>query len=139
MPRPPWTCPKCGRKLTIRNQEHVCGLYDLETHFEGKDLIGKITFEWMCKVFDSLGLYEVLPMKTTIAFASGGNLAFLTTKKRGAVLSVVLDGIVASARFYAEVPYSRTKTIYRAQIREESELDTEVEDWLRKAYSSGAK
>ncbi len=139
MPRPLWTCPKCGRTLVVPHQEHVCGLSDLEGHFERKDRIGKTAFEWMCAQFDSLGSYDILPMKTTIGFASGVNIAFLTTKRKGVEISIVLGGIVSSPRFSKEVPYSRTKTIYRLRINEVSELDEELSAWLRDAYKNGAR
>src|SRR5579862_5353412 len=73
MQRAPWTCPQCGRALGLKNQEHVCGHYDFESHFEGKDAIGRIAYDWICERFESLGPYDVLVMKTMIAFAEGVN------------------------------------------------------------------
>ncbi len=134
MNREPWTCPRCGRTLTVRNQEHVCGLYDLDGHFQRRDLLGRIAFEWMGDIFDRLGPYDVLPMKTMIAFANGVNFAFLKTKRQGAEVSVVLTRPLASHRVSGEVNYSRTKTIYRVPISSENELDPELEGWLQDAY-----
>ncbi len=139
MPKPLWTCPRCGRTLVVPNQEHVCGLHDLESHFERKDPIGKKAFDWMSDLFGMLGPHDILPMKTTIAFASGVNLAFLTTKRKGAEISIVMNGTVSSPRFCAEVPYSRTKRICRLRIYDESELDSELADWLKRAYEDGAR
>lgn len=117
----------------------MCGLSDLDGHFERKDRIGKTAFEWICAKFDSLGPYDILPMKTTIGFASGVNIAFLTTKKKGVDISIVLGGTVSSPRFSKEVPYSRTKTVYRLRINEVSELDEELSAWLIDAYKNGAR
>ena len=134
MTREPWICPNCGRSLTVRNQEHVCGLYDLEGHFERRDPLGRIAFDWICAVFEPLGAYDVLPMKTTIAFARGVNIAFLKTKRNGAEASVVLSRPLVSPRVAGEVVYSRTKTIYRIPVLEESDLDSELRGWLVEAY-----
>ena len=135
MNRQPWTCPQCGRTLQVKNQEHVCGLYDLEGHFEGKDPVGRAVFEWLCTAFEPFGEYDLLPMKTTIAFARGVNRAFLTTKRTGAEVSIVLSRALASTRVTGSVPYSRTKTIYRLVVTDETELDEELLGWVREAQS----
>lgn len=132
--RTPWTCPLCGRTLNVRNQEHVCGRYDLDSHFINKDLVGRIAFDWMCDMFDSLGEYEMLPMKTTIAFIEGVNVAFLTTKRKGAEISIVMPKPPDSPRVGALVPYSKSKTIVRFRIADARELDQELAAWLREAY-----
>lgn len=31
-----WTCPKCGRQFTNRNQSHSCGRYTVEDFLKGK-------------------------------------------------------------------------------------------------------
>ena len=136
MANDPWICPKCGRSLNIRNQEHTCGLYNLESHFERRDPLGRIAFEWICSVLDNLGPYDILPMKTTIAFAHNSNVAFLTTKRKGVEISFVLPRALSSPRISGEVIYSRSKTIYRVKTIEESELDAELDGWLREAYGA---
>jgi hypothetical protein len=45
MPATPWTCPRRGRTLRIKNQEHTCGLHTLEYHFEPKDPLNRIAFD----------------------------------------------------------------------------------------------
>jgi hypothetical protein len=78
--REPWICPKCGRTLTIRNQEHSCAQYGLEDHLVGKDPIGRAAFEWICDILDPLGPYDILPMKTMIGFAKRVNVGFIKTR-----------------------------------------------------------
>ena len=135
MSKAPWVCPQCGRSLTVRNQEHTCGLFDFEAHFEGKDPIGRIAFDWICMVLDGRGPYEVLPMKTTIAFANVVNVAFVTTKRQGVELSFVLSAGGSYPRLPKSDPYSKTKSIYRARITKSAELDEELTDLLTQAYA----
>ena len=130
-----WTCPKCGRNLRVPNQEHVCEIYRLEPHFEKRDPLGQIAFEWICDILDPLGPYQILPMKTTIGFAQQGNIAFLTTKRRGAELSFILAPGLSEPRFCGVTPYSKSKAIYRVRIAGETELDDEASEWLRQAYA----
>ena len=129
----PWRCPKCGRTLQVKNQEHVCGLYDLESHFDRKDPVGRTAFDWLCATFEPFGEFDVLPMKTTIAFARGVNRAFLTTRRTGADISLVLARALASPRVTGSTTYSRTKTIYRIFVKHKSELDEELEKWAKEA------
>lgn len=133
MARELWTCPKCGRKLYVRNQEHTCGLCDLESHFDGKDPIGRHAFDWICDLLDPLGEYDILPMKSMIAFAMPSNIAFLKTKKNGAEISFVMSRPLTATRIVAGVAYSKVKTIYRVKIVNTSELDPELRDWILEA------
>lgn len=123
----------------MRNQEHVCGLYDLEGHFERRDPLARAAFDWMCSVFEPLGPYDILPMKTTIAFARGVNVAFLKTKRVGVEISVVLSRPLGGPRVAGEVVYSRTKTIYRIPVLGEAELDPELRGWLVEAFELAAR
>ena len=129
-----WVCPKCGRRLRIANQEHVCGLFDLDSRFERKDPLGRIAFDWMLHSLGKLP-YDLLPMKTMIAFAAGeGNFAFLRTKKWGAEISLVLQEAPSGPSPFASVPYSRSKTIYRFRVGAESDLDGALRGLLLSAY-----
>jgi hypothetical protein len=49
-----------------------------------------------------LGPYDVLPMKTTIAFASVVNFAFLTTRRSAADASLMLSHPVSSPRVHEQ-------------------------------------
>jgi Domain of unknown function (DUF5655) len=133
VPREPWTCPQCGRTLTVRNQEHTCGLYDLEGHFEGKDPIAQLAFDWLCDAFKPNGPYDVLPMKTMVAFARGSNKAFLVTKRSGAEVSFVLSRPLSNPRVTGQTPYGKVKTIYRVRVSSETDLDDELLAWVREA------
>jgi hypothetical protein len=132
--RQPWNCPKCGRELRIANQEHVCGLYDLEPHFKNRDPIGQVAFDWVCDQIDPLGEYNVMPMKTFIALANGVNFAFVKTKKRGVEISLVLETIPAGSRFQLVTIYSRTKSIYKMTALDPSDLDEGLNELLQSAY-----
>lgn len=133
--RTPWICPKCSRTLGVANQEHVCELHDLSSHFDGRDPLGSAVFDWICDAFQSLGPHDVLPMKTMIAFACGVNLAMLKTKRSGAEIWLVLASRPASSRVSGVVPYSKTKAIYRVPIRKASDLDEELRGWICDAYA----
>jgi hypothetical protein len=111
----------------------------LEGHFANRDPIGRTAFDWIYSEFESLGPFEVLPMKTTIAFAQGVNLAFVTTKRSGAEISLVLPAGAVSDRFTGSVPYSRTKAIYRTRITNVTDLDDQMRAWIQEAYETGVR
>jgi len=134
MNRQPSVCPKCGRELQIANQEHVCGLYPLEPHFENRDPLGQVTFDWTCEQLGELGEFNILPMKTFIAFANHVNFAFLKTRKSGTDLSLVLDSPPTYREFQLVTVYSRTKAIYKTTLQDASELDEDLAELLASAH-----
>jgi len=120
----------------VRNQEHTCGLSDLESHFDGKDPIGRHAFDWICDLLDPLGEYDILPMKTMIAFAMPSNIAFLKTKKKGVEVSFVLGRTVDSGRIVGTVDYSKSRRIFRVIVSDTSDLDEQLGNWIREAAAS---
>ncbi len=134
-----WICPKCGRRLTIENQEHVCGLYDLEAHFSGKDPLGKAAYDFIWDTLEPLGEFDVLPMKTMIMFAYGTNLASIRTRRVGVEISIFLPLATVSHRFTDRSPYSKHKVICRVFVASPTELDEELGEWLRESYRLWAK
>lgn len=117
----------------------MCGLYDLEPHFENRDPLGLVAFDWMCDFLDPLGSYNVMPMKTFIAFANHVNFAFLKTRKSGVDLSLVLDTAPSTGDFRMVTVYSRNKAIYKTTIRDACELDERLADHLANAYRLTAR
>jgi hypothetical protein len=134
MAKEQWVCPRCGRRLCVANQEHACGVYDLESHFVGKDPIGRAVFDWVCAQSGALGSFDVLPMKTMIGFQARSNYAFLVTKKKGAELSLLLEGAASHPLLRRVDPYGPGKSFHRFRIEGEGDLDEELGLLLRKAY-----
>ncbi len=118
----------------IVNREHVCGLYDLEPHFENRDPLGRQTFDWLCGLLDRLGGYDILPMKTMIAFAHGANFALVKTRKRGVELQLVLGSVPNAERFQFVVEYSKAKSIYKTVFLGQADLNDELAQYVTTAY-----
>lgn len=130
----PWTCPQCGRRLRVKNQEHACYRYDLESHFEGKDPIAREVLNWVLSTVAEEGVVETLPLKTFVSFVAQSNFAFMHPMKKGVELSLVLAGPVSHPCLRKVDPYGARKSIFRFRIESEADLDGALTELVRQAY-----
>lgn len=133
-----WVCPACGRRLRVPNQEHSCGHYDLESHFEGRDPVGRVVFDWICQASEPLGAFEVLSMKSMIGFQARSNYAFVVAKRNGAELSLLLDEPATHPRLTRVDPYGSGKSFHRFRIESPDDLDDAMAELVASAYRANA-
>jgi hypothetical protein len=135
--RPLWKCPQCKRKFANRNQSHFCGNHDLEHHFEGKAKQVRDIYDAVLKAIKRSGPVTVLPEKTRIAFQVRMSFAQLTTRSKW------VDGHVVLARRFEQPRFRKIETIsprnhvHHFRLMSATEVDQEVEAWLREAYAVG--
>lgn len=96
-------------------------------------------------MLDGFGTFEIRTTRSQVAFRRRRGFAFLwlpVSWARGAdvlvVLSIGLDREVGSPRWKQVVHPGRTTWIHHLEIRTISELDREVEGWLREAWLAAA-
>src|SRR5476651_987517 len=76
-----WACPKCKQHFYNKNQSHSCGLYTVEQFLNGKSDVAKSLFGAFLEAYNTIGPYELHPVKTRVAllvkmrFASINKLA----------------------------------------------------------------
>lgn len=129
-----WICPRCGRRLRVANQEHTCGHFESESHFDGKDPVGRLVFEWILQGCETLGVLDVLPMKSMIGCQARSNFAFVKTRRTGVELNLLLTGPVDHPLVTKIDPYGPLKNFYRFRIRAVEDLDNELASLLERAY-----
>jgi hypothetical protein len=135
--RPLWWCPKCGRRFANGNQSHSCGRYDLESHFAGKPAKLRAIFDAVLLVVRRCGPVTVLPQKTRIAFQIRMSFAQATFRARWMDGHVVLGRRLEHPRFRRIDTISPQNHVHHFRLTAASEVDVEVEAWLREAYSIG--
>jgi len=136
--REQWVCPRCGRRLSVPKQEHACGHFDLESHFEGKDPVARVVLQWIRERSEPLGKFDILPMKTMIGFQARSNYAFLVPKKKGADLSLLLAEPASHPLLLRSDPYGPGKSFYRFWIETPADLDDALGTLLRKAFEANS-
>ena len=51
----PWVCLDCGRQFVSVNRNPLCGLYSLEDHFVGKEIIVRELYNLMFEPMKHFG------------------------------------------------------------------------------------
>jgi hypothetical protein len=132
-----WTCPKCGRAFANRNQFHFCSDVRLEDHFAGRDPEVVATFHALREAAEKSGPLKVLPEKTRIAFQVRMSFAAFSLRKHWVDGHVVLARRLESSRFRRIDLISQRNQVHVFRLHKPSEVDAEVEAWLKEAYSVG--
>jgi hypothetical protein len=135
---PLWTCPKCGKKLVVRNLSHSCVRSTVDQFFEGKDPRARIIFDAFLKLARRCGPVRADVAKTRIAFQARTRFAALDAiTKEGVLFHVWLKHQITSPRFVKVELYKPNNYVHYFRIADPKELDNEVLDWLKQSYRVG--
>ena len=130
-----WTCPNCGAKLLTRNLWHSCGRATLEEWKEGMGPRGRQLYDRFEEIIAACGEYHVAPAKTRIAFLGLVRFAGITSvSERGMSCSFALPKPLDSDRFAKVEEVVPGWWVHRLRVTEVSQLDSEVQSWLRESY-----
>lgn len=132
-----WTCPRCGRSFANRNQQHACGLLDLDRHLAGKDPEVVAIFGRLVELAERNGPVTVLAEKTRIAFQVRMSFAAFTLRRRWVDGHVVLARRLEHPRFRRVETFSPRNHLHQFRLEHLEEADEEVAAWLAEAYRVG--
>lgn len=133
-----WPCPKCGRTFANKNQSHTCRpLGELAVHFARKDPVVREIFDRVVGIVREFGPVEVLAEKSRIALHTRMSFAAFVPRVHWLDGHVVLAEQLASERFTKVEVYSPRNVLHAFRLRDPTEVDAEVADWLKRAYAVG--
>jgi hypothetical protein len=138
--RPLWTCPKCDRRFVNSNMPHSCGRYSVKDFLAGKSPHAISLYENFSAFVHACGPVRVAPAKTRIGFQV--RMIFAAVNKlsdRGLEAHVVLTRRLKNSRFRRIETMTSKCYVHHFIIRSLSDLDEEVETWLREAYQVGTQ
>ena len=133
-----WTCPKCGRMFTRRNQPHSCGDYSEEGFQEGAseealELYGRFKDE--C---GAVAPFVLAPAKRRMGFQTRRVFASINTLGRTHISGyLVLSGEFDSPKFTGVSRVCSTDVHHHFRIDGTDYFDDEFRSWLEKAYEYG--
>ncbi len=140
MPRPLWTCPKCGRQFVTPNMPHSCGHYSVEQFLAGQNPAAVALYRHFEELVAGCGPMQIAPARTRIGFQV--RMIFAAVNKlsdRGLDAHVVLTRRVDSPRFRRIEELTPRCFVHHFRIQALNELDGEVSTWLREAYQVGTQ
>jgi hypothetical protein len=138
--RPLWTCPKCLRPFINPNMPHSCGHYSVKKFLAGKSRHAISLYKHFSALVRDCGPVQIAPAKTRIGFQV--RMIFAAVNKLsdlGLDAHVVLTRRLESTRFRRIEPLTPWCYVHHFRIESLSELDEEVENWLREAYQVGTQ
>ena len=132
---PPWVCPKCERSFGRRNQSHTCAPgTTLDASFEGRPEGHRAICDTIIEHLESLGPVVVEPVDVGVFFKRSGTFGDLRHMKSRMRLMLLVSAHWESPRIVREVEVSANRMAYFIDIRDVSEVDAELRDWITEAY-----
>ena len=133
--RPLWTCPKCGAKFVTKNLWHSCGKATLDDWKARMGSRAREFYDRFERMIATCGEYHVAPAKTRIAFLGCVRFASITSlSEKGMTCGFAPPHPLSSPRFAKVEEVGRGWWAHRLRITDASQLDGEVQSWLRESY-----
>lgn len=147
-----WRCPRCGRAFERKSARHSCSVQSVTAFFAGRAQPLRL-FRALRELLSALDGVEVEVTRSQVAFKARTRFAWAWLPQKwlqGApedalVVSFALRRRLRSRRLKQVVQVGKSRWMHHAVVREEPQLDAELQGWLREAYrlasraSKGAK
>ncbi|MGI9092825.1 MAG: DUF5655 domain-containing protein [Mycobacteriales bacterium] len=138
MPKPPWTCPNCGRAFTRTGQTHVCERWTVEDHTRGKPAGIVDLFQRFVAAARTFGTVELAPVKGQVGLRGSHRIyAGAVLKPRGLEGYIDVARPIDSQRFRQVVPYTKRLWVHHFRITEPDEFDDEFVGWIGESFDVG--
>jgi len=121
--RPLWRCSRCGARFTTRNQQHSCGVFDIDALFAGRDPIVRRLFDRFVEVARASGPLTVVPQRSRIALQVRMRFAALMPQKSALRGHLVLARRCRSARFQRIDTYSPRNHVHVFRLTSDKDFD----------------
>jgi hypothetical protein len=133
--RPLWTCPKCGAKCVTKNLWHSCRKATLGEWQARMGPRAHKFYDRFERMIGKCGEYHVAPAMTRIAFMVRVRFAGITSlSEKGMTCTFAMPYPLVSPRFVKVIEIVPGWWLHRLRITEASQLDDEVQAWLRESY-----
>lgn len=138
--KPPlWKCPKCGEQFVTANIWHSCGRYSAKDLFAKSEPNVRKAFRKLARMVRAWGPVRMIPQKTRLVFMTRVRFVAVYPRKRSLEIGIELPERHPSPRFHKIESYTKKMHGHYLRIHDESQLDAEVERWLRRSYLLGAQ
>ena len=132
-PKPLWTCPRCRRQFSNRNQAHSCGQFSVEQLLDGKPQHVVDLYERIDGLIRGCGEVAVAPTKTRVLYKVRTAFASVAIGKNWLDLSFVLGRRLKSRRIKkAQEEYPGI--VHCLRVEKTADADDALADWLQEAY-----
>jgi hypothetical protein len=96
------------------------------------------TFAALKQVLERLGPFDLIPVKTMIVLAHGGNFGGIVIRKSALDVGFFLARQLSDPRVRRAERLSPRKFVHHVQLASVAEIDDELVGWLQEAYEGSA-
>lgn len=132
-----WVCPRCGAKFVSPNMSHSCGTFSFEALFAKSDpLVLELyrKFEAMVISICTEMPLTIIPQKSRVVFQIRTRFIRCMPRKSSLWIGFNFAGRVEHPRFDRIDSYYTTAHGHEIRVTSPDELDSDFEDWIRRAY-----
>lgn len=130
-----WTCPRCGRQFQKRGQSHSCKSFELSEHFRNNPA-GKSLYAGLKNaVKKKVGPFRIESLECCIHLVSTFTFAAVKIFKNKIQVDFALNRKIKSKRISRTAQMSTRRWLYVVNICDEDEIDKELLEWIREAYT----
>ena len=129
---PLWTCRKCRRRFTQKNQRHACGTGDRAGVLRNRPETVVRTYGVLEALARSLGPIEIVARERYVLLRSVRIFADLVIMADAVRIAIHLGRKIDDPIFF-KVASDRKKVTHVARLLEEKDVGR-IEDYLREAY-----
>ena len=129
-----WKCPKCKREFAKKGQSHSCTVYPLANHFKNKEFAKALYDDLLEKLTKKAGKIKVESLPCCIHFVSSYSFGAAYALRDGIRVHFSLRRKIGSTRISKYAKVASNRFMYSVDIKEKSEIDSELIGWLKEAY-----
>jgi hypothetical protein len=136
-----WECPNCHQHFYNTNQSHSCGVYSVEQFLAGKTEQSQALFHAFLVAYQSIGDYELHPVKTRVALLV--KMRFASINKLGADYLdghlVLVEAHPDEAAFYKIDNLNNRFFVHHFRLYQAVDISTEFKKYMALAYRVGLR
>ena len=130
-----WDCPDCHRRFARKNQAHECApAMTIDDYFATGPARERPIFEAVLAHLETLGDVHVEPVSVGIFLKHARGFAELRPKVNWIELAIGLERTVVHSKITRVMRASGARVYHCVRLREPSDVDTDVRNWLTEAY-----
>jgi len=140
LPRAPlWKCPRCGHRFVTENLAHSCVRVSLATHFRGRPLERKRTFDRWVRVARACGPATVYAQKTRIVIQARVRFAGAVVRLGHIDARLWLRRRVTHPLLDNVEDFGRLGYVHHFRLTSPDEIDAELQKLMCEAYRVGTQ
>lgn len=137
--RPLWRCPRCGHQFVTRNLWHSCVRVTLASHFRGKPIERRKTYDRWVAAARSCGRVTAYAQKSRITIMARVRFAGAVVHRSYLDAALWMRRPVQHPRLRRTEDFGRLGFVHHFRLEQPEDVDGALHDLMREAYRVGTQ